>query len=180
VGLTLWIAILPALILDWPCAPRPHAPRRGKRFAFRMAEYWDVQYGIRAGRPKRHYSRGGGAVPDALAAKLVGWRAFGQARVVVSQISSCRRTSEDAEKEVLWQRSRRILVGWGSLDPRWREAGAGPASRLRNGPCQRGIFTDGSKTGNFSGGSAAFITTVMRIAGAGRQFLLHEAIFDYF
>src|SRR5438128_9520554 len=87
------------------------------------------------------------------------WRAFGQPVVFPNT-----ELLEDAEREEgLWQR-----VGeywWLGLDPRWREQGW-TGIHDENGV----IFPEGGD-GNFAW-SAAFISYVMRIAGAGSGSLI--------
>ena len=82
------------------------------------------------------------------------WRAFGQPIVFPNT-----ELPEDEEREEgLWQR-----VGeywWLGLDPRWRQQGW---TGIHN---ENGIVFPESEDGNFAW-SAAFISYVMRIAGAG-------------
>ena len=94
------------------------------------------------------------------------WRAFGQP-VVYPNIE----LPEDEEREEgLWQR-----VGeywWLGLDPSWRQQGW---TGIHD---ENGVVFPVSEDGNFAW-SAAFMSYVMRIAGAGRRFPYSETHSDY-
>ena len=94
------------------------------------------------------------------------WRAFGQPIVFPNT-----ELPEDEEREEgLWQR-----VGeywWLGLDPRWRQQGW---TGIHN---ENGIVFPESEDGNFAW-SAAFVSYVMRIAGAGSRFPYSETHSDY-
>jgi len=94
------------------------------------------------------------------------WRAFGQP-VVYPNIE----LPEDEEREEgLWQR-----VGeywWLGLDPRWREQGWTGVHD------ENGVVFPASEDGNYAW-SAAFISYVMRIAGAGSRFPYTPTHSDY-
>jgi Uncharacterized protein conserved in bacteria (DUF2272) len=94
------------------------------------------------------------------------WRAFGQPIVFPNT-----ELPEDEEREEgLWQR-----VGeywWLGLDPRWPQQGW---TGIHN---ENGVVFPESEDGNFAW-SAAFISYVMRIAGAGSRFPYSETHSDY-
>jgi Uncharacterized protein conserved in bacteria (DUF2272) len=94
------------------------------------------------------------------------WRAFGQPIVYPNT-----ELPEDEEREEgLWQR-----VGeywWLGLDPRWPQQGW---TGIHN---ENGVVFPESEDGNFAW-SAAFISYVMRIAGAGSRFPYSETHSDY-
>jgi hypothetical protein len=94
------------------------------------------------------------------------WRAFGQPVVFPNT-----ELPEDEEREEgLWQR-----VGeywWLGLDSRWRQQGW---TGIHN---ENGIVFPESDDGNYAW-SAAFISYVMRIAGAGSRFPYSETHSDY-
>jgi len=94
------------------------------------------------------------------------WRAFGQ-QVVFPNTE----LPEDEEREEgLWQR-----VGeywWLGLDPRWRE------QRWTGIHDENGVVFPASEDGNYAW-SAAFISYVMRIAGAGSRFPYTATHADY-
>lgn len=94
------------------------------------------------------------------------WRAFGQP-IVFPNIE----LPEDEEREEgLWQR-----VGeywWLGLDPRWRE------QNWTGIHDENGVIFPASDDGNYAW-SAAFISYVMRMAGAGTRFPYSETHADY-
>jgi hypothetical protein len=94
------------------------------------------------------------------------WRAFGQQIVYPNT-----ELPEDEEREEgLWQR-----VGeywWLGLDPRWRQQGW---TGIHD---ENGVVFPASEDGNYAW-SAAFISYVMRIAGAGSRFPYTETHSDY-
>jgi len=94
------------------------------------------------------------------------WRAFGQPIVFPNT-----ELPEDEEREEgLWQR-----VGeywWLGLDPRWRE------QNWTGIHDENGVIFPASDDGNYAW-SAAFISYVMRMAGAGARFPYSETHADY-
>ena len=156
--MTLWLALLPALIVA-ACAPPPAAAPEPVPPS--PAGVLDAHIPNFARWPYQAFSR-----EAAVQIALREWRAFGQ-QVVFPNIE----LPEDEEREEgLWQR-----VGeywWLGLDPRWREQGW-TGIHDENGV----VFLDG-EDGNFAW-SAAFISYVMRIAGAGSRFPYSRSHFDY-
>jgi hypothetical protein len=94
------------------------------------------------------------------------WRAFGQ-QVVYPNIEL---PVDEEREEGLWQR-----VGeywWLGLDPRWRE------QNWTGMHDENGVIFPASEDGNYAW-SAAFISYVMRTAGAGTRFPYSETHADY-
>jgi hypothetical protein len=149
---------LPVALILAACAPPPSAPAP---VLPPPAAATDAHIPPFARWPYQAFSR-----EAAVQIALREWRAFGQ-QVVFPNIE----LPEDEEREEgLWQR-----VGeywWLGLDPSWREHGW---SGIHD---ENGVVFPDAEDGNFAW-SAAFISYVMRIAGAGSRFPYTATHSDY-
>ena len=152
------LALLLGLMLAG-CVPPPAASATGPQPAPPTA--LDAHIPPFARWPYQPFSR-----EAAVQIALREWRAFGQP-VVFPNVE----LPEDEEREEgLWQR-----VGeywWLGLDPRWREQGW---TGIHD---ENGVVFPASEDGNYAW-SAAFISYVMRIAGAGSRFPYSSTHSDY-
>lgn len=153
------LALLLALILAG-CAPPPESTTPGAPVP-RPPTALDAHVPPFARWPYQPFSR-----EAAVQIALREWRAFGQP-VVFPNVE----LPEDEEREEgLWQR-----VGeywWLGLDPRWPQQGW---TGIHD---ENGVIFPASEDGNYAW-SAAFISYVMRIAGAGSRFPYSETHSDY-
>jgi len=152
----------PALLLGLivaGCVPPPTAPGLGPQPSTGTA--LDAHIPPFARWPYMPFSR-----QAAVQIALSEWRSFGQ-QIVYPNVE----LPEDEEREEgLWQR-----VGeywWLGLDPRWHEQGF---TGIHD---ENGVIFPASDDGNYAW-SAAFVSYVMRIAGAGSRFPYSSTHSDY-
>ena len=151
------VAVLLALILEG-CAPAPQPPGPGLP---PTTAALDAHIPPFARWPYQAFSR-----EAAVQIALREWRAFGQPVV----FPNTELPVDEEREEGLWQR-----VGeywWLGLDPSWRQQGW---TGIHD---ENGLIFPPSDDGNYAW-SAAFISYVMRIAGAGPRFPYTQTHSDY-
>jgi Uncharacterized protein conserved in bacteria (DUF2272) len=154
------VALLAALLLA-SCAPPPREEPLPPGPAPGLTTAANAHVPPFARWPYQPFSR-----EAAVQIALREWRAFGQQVV----LPNTELPVDEERQEGLWQR-----VGeywWLGLDPRWRQQGW---TGIHN---ENGQVFPESEDGNYAW-SAAFVSYVMRIAGAGNRFPYSETHSDY-